>query len=253
MSAGQTLNQRRLRRLLISWLADPRACQRADDGSVRIPATRQRRVLMPPELVRFGLQQGLLCETNEGAIHPDEAVAHAWCKRRQAGQRGDDPYLAQHREMAHREVFDDSGERVHVDVNLARSPLMRLYRRKDGQGRRMISAVHMAAGERLREDYARSGMGRVSTSDWTGLPMSARTRGAHPGLTTSEVAMDARKRVMDALETVGPMLDRLLFAILIREENLSAQEKARHWPARSARIMLQLALTRLAQHYGLPA
>lgn len=248
MSGSPVLNQRRLHRLLGAWLAQPCACPLQQDGSLRIPGQDGRRALMPAELVRHGLQQGLLEHAETNQIIPAR-TAGKWCRRQAASV---DPFAAQHRDMARREVFDDAGERIQVDVNLAQSPLMRLYRRRDGQGAHMINKVHLAAGERLRSDYARSGMGQVSMSDWTGLPMGAKTRGAHAGLNPTEVAMDARKRVMDALGAVGPILDRLLFAILIREENLSAQEKAHHWPVRSGRIMLQLALTRLAIHYGLP-
>ncbi len=56
---------------------------------------------------------------------------------------------------------------------------------------------------------------------------------------------------MAALSALGPGLDDLVFGVCIREYSLDSIERARNWPRRSAKVVLKLALQRLAQHYGL--
>lgn len=56
---------------------------------------------------------------------------------------------------------------------------------------------------------------------------------------------------MDALEAIGPGLDRVVFAVCIREAGLSDVERGEGWPKRSGKIALKLGLTRLAIHYGM--
>jgi hypothetical protein len=91
------------------------------------------------------------------------------------------------------------------------------------------------------------------TADWSGSATSKRTRRAAPGfgaeLTDSVVA--ARERVYRALRAVGPELGNILIDVCCLEMGLQAAGREKAWPQRATRIVLDLALTSLARHYGL--
>jgi hypothetical protein len=54
-----------------------------------------------------------------------------------------------------------------------------------------------------------------------------------------------------ALQAVGPRLAGVLIDVCCELKGLEEAEKVNDWPQRAGKVVLQLALTRLARHYGL--
>jgi hypothetical protein len=165
-----------------------------------------------------------------------------------------DSFRAQHMDLAPQVKQDDGDEDVPCQVNLAESPLAWLARRTGRNGDPLISSRELMAGERLRADFHRARfIGRV-TSDWTAPPRGSSARGPGRGqLEPAEAVIAARDRIARAMRDVGPALDRLLSAVCLEGRGLDDVERGFGWPRRSGKVVLKIALARLADHYGLPA
>jgi hypothetical protein len=128
-----------------------------------------------------------------------------------------------------------------VAVNLRESPLAWL------RSRGLVDDRQFAAGERLREEYERAALGPRVTMRWDGAP---RGGGGVPGDPCGgQVA--AKARFDAAVVAVGPGLADILWRTVCAGEGLPAAEKALGWPARAGRVVLTLALDRLAGFYRL--
>jgi uncharacterized protein DUF6456 len=135
------------------------------------------------------------------------------------------------------------------------SPLAWLRKRRDRDGEPMISQMQFDAGERLRTDFWFAQMTPRVTMNWSPSAPAQRRRkaGMAPamGADIEEGAAAARERVRRALANVGPELAGVLIDVCCHLKGLEAAERAAGWPQRSGKVVLQLALTRLARHYGL--
>jgi hypothetical protein len=161
---------------------------------------------------------------------------------------GVDPFVGQHLALSTRCVEAAHGA-AGVIVDDGESPLAWLARRAGRDGRPMISAVQLLAGERLRADFTRARMMPRTTSNWS-VPITGNTGGGpHP----TEAMMAARQRVSAALAAVGPEFSGLLVDVCCFLKGLADVERERVWPPRSAKVVLQLGLDRLARHYGIDA
>ncbi|MCK0209052.1 DUF6456 domain-containing protein [Starkeya koreensis] len=141
------------------------------------------------------------------------------------------------------------GVRSLVAVDLEESPLGWLARRKGRDGAALVSGAQLVAGERLRADFTRAGMTPRLTSDWSAVARSANRNAA--GLSIPEAALAARQRLSRALDAAGPEFAGLLMDVCCFLKGLEQVERERGWPARTAKVVLALALDRLARHYGL--
>jgi hypothetical protein len=162
---------------------------------------------------------------------------------------GIDSFLAQHLDLATREIMTEAGA-ISVLVNDSESPLAWLARRKGRDGRTMISQTQFVAGENLRADFTRGHLSPRVTSDWSAATGRSRTFAGGAGEMT-DLVIASRQRVRLAMEACGPEFSGLLMDVCCFLRGLEEVERERGWPLRSAKIVLQLALDRLARHYGL--
>jgi hypothetical protein len=160
---------------------------------------------------------------------------------------GIDPFLGQHLRLMRGEATTESG-RAEVAIDAAESPLVWLARRKGRDGRAMIAPEQLQAGERLRADFTRAQMMPRVTASWTGVTQDRRSGMRATTFTESMIA--ARQRLRQACDAVGPEFIGLLLDVCCFLKGLEDVERERGWPARSGKVVLQLALDRLARHYG---
>lgn len=131
------------------------------------------------------------------------------------------------------------------------SPLLWLHRRPGKDGRPQISDAEFAAGERFRADLTRARMLPRMTMNWdAALTPEERAAGPRDPAGASDAAIAARQRVRRACERLGPELSGLAIDVCGFLKGLDLVERERHWPARSAKVVLRVALAALAAHYG---
>ncbi len=132
-----------------------------------------------------------------------------------------------------------------VTVNLRESPLAWLA------ARGLLNDRQFEAGERLRADYERAAIGPSVTMRWDAAATGGRR--AAPGISgdpgTAQIA--AKRRFDAAVSAAGRGLSDVLWRVVCAGEGLPAAERALGWPARAGRLVLTIALDRLADHYGL--
>lgn len=161
------------------------------------------------------------------------------------GEAADNEFAAQHKLLALRTIRDDTGEERVVTINEAESPLDWL------KSRGTITAVQHEAGERLRRDYTIAQMEPRVCSDWSAPIVNGGGRGADNAALMSNAVYAAKQRFSAAMHAMGPGLSDLLFDVCCVLRGLEAIEMQRGWPKRSGKVVLALALDRLAAHYGI--
>jgi hypothetical protein len=130
-----------------------------------------------------------------------------------------------------------------VRVNLAESPLGWL------RARGLVSERQLAAGEALRRDYERGALPQRIVMRWDASPPGKTLRGGNqPGASTL-AQIDARSRFHEAVTAAGPGLGDILWRVVCAGESVPVAEQALGWPARAGRLVLTLALDRVANYY----
>jgi len=170
----------------------------------------------------------------------------SWLRRTLAG---DDGFQDQHRSLKTKKSID--GRRV--TENERESPLVWLRKRRDKNGAPLIDDQQFSAGERLRAEFDRAQLMPRTSSNWSAAINQKAKRGASAnGLADAmDAALAARDRINNALRAVGSDLSGVLVDVCCFLKGLEAVERERQWPPRSAKIVLTIALNRLADHYGL--
>lgn len=132
-----------------------------------------------------------------------------------------------------------------VTVNLAESPLGWL------KARGHVSERQFDAGEQLREDWERAQLAPSITMRWDAPPAGKEARGAPRLSDPSMVQIAARRRFDAAVAAAGPGLGDIMWRVVCAGEGMREAERALGWPARAGKLVLCLALDRLAAHYRL--
>ena len=146
----------------------------------------------------------------------------------------------------------DAGGRIGPVVKGVRSGRSVTVNRRESAlawlaSRGLLTARQEEAGERLRADYERAAVGPKVTMRWAPRVDG----GGAAGLDPTEVQLAAKRRFDAALAAAGPGLSDVLWRVVCAGEPLAEAEKGLGWPTRSARLVLALALDRVAERYGL--
>lgn len=128
-----------------------------------------------------------------------------------------------------------------VTVNLAESPLSWLHARGHLDDRLF------AAGECLRADFERAGLAPSVTMRWEAV-RHGRNEGPG-GLHPTERQLAARERFSCAVDAAGRGLEDILWRVVCSGDSLPDVERALNWPARSGKLVLKIALDRVAEFY----
>ena len=154
-----------------------------------------------------------------------------------------------HRQLVERELTCEGPARTgpqkgrrSATVNLAESPLTWLHARGH------LSDLQLAAGEQLRADWERAQLSASVTMRWDAVRVRG---GPDRGLSHSERQIAAKQRFDGAVASAGPGLSDVLWRVVCAGETLPDAEKALEWPVRSGKLVLRLALDRVAGFYRL--
>jgi hypothetical protein len=207
------------------------------------------RARFPAQAADAAIGAGLAEWRREGKIQAllltDAGRAHL--RRSETRDDALDPFRAQHGDFARRAPEKGAPP---IIVNDSESPLAWLARRKGADGKPFLASAQIEAGERFRRDIAQAQLLQRVTANWDASAAAARNSG-EGSVIVSDIALDARDRLSRACDAVGPDLFGLLTDICGYLKGLESIESERGWPARSSKVVLKIALERLARHYGL--
>ena len=130
-----------------------------------------------------------------------------------------------------------------VMLNAAESPLGWLFVRGH------VTRRQYDAGERLRSDWERAQLAPRVTMAWDAAPVAQGRGGSigQPDLAGAQI--DAKHRFDAAIDAAGPGLCDILWRIVCAGEGMRDAETALGWPARAGKLVLTLALDRVANYY----
>ena len=188
------------------------------------------------------LSEGLIAKCGKGYAVVKSAAARAQSV-------SDQPHAAQHRDMHTRTITDVHGRFRAARVNRNSTGLLRrLARRKTASGQPFLSDPQVQAGEQFSSDYARSTLAIGITQNY--MNVGGGQSAGNGAETASLEAINAKDRVMDALQFVGSPLDKAILACCTQDMGLEELERTQGWAQRSGGTVLKIALERLADFYG---
>lgn len=149
--------------------------------------------------------------------------------------------------LSQADVEENAPRRMRYGI--VESPVSVLARRRDKSGEPFLDPRQVQAAERLREDFT---MAQLDTVDWASAQELLRALEARrvPGSNIAPPGTKAaRKRVLEVFRDLGPGLGDVTLRCCCRLEGVEAVETALGWSARSGKIVLRIALQRMARLY----
>jgi hypothetical protein len=198
----------------------------------------------------FALRDWIACHRQgRVATYAITPAGRAALRRIEAGDRAGDAFGDQHRDMAERDDQDEDGTARRLRYNAAESPVAALARKRDKDGRPYLEHDLVRAAEQLRIDFETAQMGPRVAQNWDRF-LTGGDRGVWAGETgPADGPRAARDRVTAALSDLGPGLGDIVLRCCCFLEGLETAERRMGWAARSAKIVLRIALQRLKRHY----
>jgi hypothetical protein len=200
------------------------------------------------ETVKRASRAGLVL-VREGRIFAT-SEARNWLRRHMAAR--EEAFLDQHRVIEISEATVE-GERAHVRLNAAESPLALLSRLKDRSGDAWFPQDAVLAGERLARDFHFAALQPKLSQSYEPRPGASGRPGPGAATELKDNVVAARTRVARAVDAMGPDLSGVVLDVCCFEKGLEKVERERQWPARSAKLMLKTALMQLHRHYNPPS
>jgi hypothetical protein len=133
-----------------------------------------------------------------------------------------------------------------VTVNALESPLGWLF------ARGLVSQRQYDAGDRLRSDWERAQLAPRVTMASDSAPVARGRGGSAPAPDLSGAQIDARRRFDAAIDSAGPGLADILWRVMCAGDGMREAESALGWPARAGKLVLTIALDRIAAFYRIP-
>ena len=237
-------------------LAEPKAYGRVTpEGGLAVFVARNNFVKPVMNVDQDGLRRMMQEELlRPGGKREDERLITRLGLARLARRRSEEqPFRAQHQSLETREIQGPGGAEVTVRVNQAESPLGWLASHMDRRGKPLISQEQYLAGERLRKDFTLASLSPRVSAVW-GMPAPHAARGGgYDASSLNDTMIAAKDRVWSAIDSVGPDLGAILLQICCYLNGLAEAEKHLGWPVRAGKVVLRIALDRLAAHYGIRA
>jgi len=214
----------------------------ADSRWVVARASHRAKMIVAAPLVAAMRAKGWLnAEPGEPSRLFLSAAGEGWRAR---GEASGDAFAAQHQARRTRIILDTEGRERAVTVNALESPLVWMHQRK------LIGDAQCQAGERLRRDYTLAQLSPRLGVDWS-APIVLGSRAVKSGIDLPDIVLAAKQRFSKAMSAAGPGLSDVLFDVCCDLRGLEQSERARGWPRASAKVVLKIALDRLAAHYGM--
>lgn len=114
-----------------------------------------------------------------------------------------------------------------------------------------VSQRQFHAGEQLRADWEHAQLSPSVTMRWDAAPVARGRGGPAVSLTPTERHLRAKERFDDAISAAGPGLSDILWRVVCAGEGMRDAETALGWPARAGKLVLTMALDRVADYYRL--
>ncbi len=169
-------------------------------------------------------------------------AAKATKTRRQTGEPAS--FGGPAKKLVERAIEGPDGRTHRLLINLGESPVSWLH------ARGMLTQRQADAAEAIRADWERAAMGARVTMDWDSAATPSRQpRGAPSPADPGMRQISARTRLNGALAAAGPGLNDILWRVACACESIHAAERSLQWPARAGKLVLCLALDRVADFY----